>query len=267
MKRFVALLLTAVLLICSTAALAEYWTCPDCGHDENKGNFCEECGSAKPVYDEPEFDESEFETDIQPGDYVHFGNYKMTRTGTDDIEWLVLDIEDGYAFLLSRYGLDRIKWNKSSNGATWETCWMRSWLNDEFLYNAFTSSERYAIRTTTLENDESTSRNDWNTTGRNSGTTEDKIFLLSYQELSEYLGTNERMCIPSEYAVSQGCNRSSKGFLNGQRTCWYWLRTCAFKNNVGVVDWDGSLATCYMHHSYGVVRPALWVEVSALDPD
>ena len=50
----------------------------------------------------------------QPGDYVTFGTYPQTASGTSStpIEWLVLDVKGDQALLLSRYGLDAIPYNR-----------------------------------------------------------------------------------------------------------------------------------------------------------
>lgn len=47
MKRFISVLMILMLLLCSVSALAESWTCPNCGND-SQGNFCMNCGSPKP---------------------------------------------------------------------------------------------------------------------------------------------------------------------------------------------------------------------------
>ena len=48
MKRLTALLLTVMLLLPCVAGLAESWTCPSCGAN-NDGNFCGNCGAKKPT--------------------------------------------------------------------------------------------------------------------------------------------------------------------------------------------------------------------------
>ena len=42
------------------------------------------------------------------GDYITFGHYPQTASGDDNtpIEWLVLDVQDGKALLISRFALD-----------------------------------------------------------------------------------------------------------------------------------------------------------------
>ena len=48
-RKILALLLAALLALSGMAALAEEkWTCPDC-QAENAGNFCTNCGAARPA--------------------------------------------------------------------------------------------------------------------------------------------------------------------------------------------------------------------------
>ena len=51
MKRIPALLLIMALGlgILTGTAVAEAWSCPECGQEENNGNFCTNCGAAKPA--------------------------------------------------------------------------------------------------------------------------------------------------------------------------------------------------------------------------
>ncbi len=50
MKKFLGILMVVLLVLCS-AALAEEWVCPSCGNTAT-GNFCNNCGAAKPAAEE-----------------------------------------------------------------------------------------------------------------------------------------------------------------------------------------------------------------------
>lgn len=52
MKRFLCLILTALLLLSSTLALAEDWTCPACGC-ACTSKFCPDCGTPRPEAETP----------------------------------------------------------------------------------------------------------------------------------------------------------------------------------------------------------------------
>ncbi len=47
--RLACALLAAALAMSAAGALAETWTCPDCGQTGNTGNFCPNWAAAKPA--------------------------------------------------------------------------------------------------------------------------------------------------------------------------------------------------------------------------
>lgn len=271
MKRIIAFLLLAVLLLMVNSALAEIWTCPNCGKIGNDSNFCPDCGTPRPV---EEVEEAIPETtwgrfvvsDYEVGDIVCFGHYEQDGSeadGPEPIRWLVIGAEDGKLFLLSEKGLDMKRFNGSSNGEVWAGSLMRKWLNDTFLNTAFDVGEQDAIRWTEVDDGAAHANAAWNTADRVGGITEDKIFLLSYLEMSTLVSEQDRLCEPSEAIMRKGAYTETH---NGHKCCWYWLRTSAYRNNAIVVTAEGGFETCYLHHDYGVVRPALWVYEDAVTP-
>jgi len=140
------------------------------------------------------------------GNIVTFGAYEQDNNranGKEPIEWIVLDQKEGKALLLSRYVLDCKKYNETWKAVTWETCTLRSWLNDDFLNNAFSVTEQQRILTTTVDNSREQGNEAWYTDGGNN--TEDKIFLLSYSEVNQYLYAEEsRWCFGTKYSYAQG---------------------------------------------------------------
>ena len=73
---------------------------------------------------------------IKVGDYVNFGTYEQdnnTSNGKEEVEWLVLEVKDGKALIISKYALDCKPYNTGLTGATWETCTLRKWLNNNFI--------------------------------------------------------------------------------------------------------------------------------------
>ncbi len=288
MKKTTAVLL-ALMLVLSTCVIAHAeiiwtsWTCPQCGTTGNTGKYCPECGAPMPEIgdtgsqggSEPApapavTDEPAPEVQYQAGDLVSFGMYQQRgKSGdSDPITWIVLDVQDGNLFLVSKYGLEKMAFHTRSDGTVWENSAVRDWLNGTFYYTAFSHEEQDAIQLTYVDQSASQGESGWNSAGRAYGDTEDKIFLLSYREAKTYLKDNKSLlCIPSGYCVAQGCFNKNSGLLGGESTCWWWLRSSAYKNNAGVVDYNGKFETCYIHHPYGVVRPALWVDANAVTPD
>ena len=82
---------------------------------------------------------------------VFFGSYPYGEDGTEKpIEWIVLAKDGGKTLLLSRYLLDRVPYNDKSENVSWENCFIRKWLNEEFISKAFNDEEngRTSIRIT-----------------------------------------------------------------------------------------------------------------------
>lgn len=261
MKRLVALMLTVIMILGVASALADTWYCPDCG-SANDGNFCSNCGTKKPA---PKANTAA--TNIKVGDYVAFGRYEQndyTADGAERIWWAVIDTDGDKLFLLSAKGLANLPFNKKSDRTAWAACSLRQWLNNDFLMAAFTKEERDAIQTTAVQDTAEHTYYEWNTKGRLSGTTMDKVFCLSFLEVRTLLTNRTIWCQPTA-TVSKSKNkiRVATG-SDGNAYCAYWLRTSAYKNNAGVVWYDGNFTTAYEHYHRLCVRPALWVDASAV---
>ncbi len=206
------------------------------------------------------------------GSYVTFGHYPQTAEGNDNtpIEWLVLDVQDGKALLLSRYGLDAQPYNTSDTDTSWEKCSLRTWLNGTFMNRAFTAREQAGIPVTMVDNGASQGNYRWSVGGKN---TEDRLFLLSCAEAEEYLGvtwedtdnTKSRVQ-PSAYAALAGA-RTNAIYQTAEKAAagWWWLRSPGrILNRTAVVDIDGSLLDAGVTERSICVRPALWVDLNAL---
>ena len=181
------------------------------------------------------------------GDYITFGSYEQdnnTANGKENIEWLVLAKEDNKLLVISRYALDCKQYNLEAEKVTWETCTLRTWLDETFLNEAFSEAEQSIIQTT-----------------------EDKIFLLSIDEANKYFASDEaRMCVPTAYAIANGAYTNEKLEVDGEATCRWWLRSHGLNQSYAAfVQLDGGV------YSYGYsvssddvcVRPAMWISLDA----
>lgn len=194
------------------------------------------------------------------GDYILFGSYEQDNdleNGKEDIEWLVLDIKDGKALLISKYGLDCIPdYSEEEYVGAWRAKTIRTWLNNDFFNNTFSNSEKSIIFTVNVTSDLSFTDD---IDGRI--ITRDNIFLLSIYEAKKFFKSDfERKCKPTAYAIKNGAYvKKDSG------NCYWWLRS--FREN----DWhtpyvldDGSILE---NGSSGlvqnVVRPALWVKLNS----
>lgn len=193
----------------------------------------------------------------QIGDVVKFGKYEQDNdasNGKEDIEWIVLAKENNRILVISKYSLDCQKYNTSNVDVTWETCSLRSWLNNDFISSAFSSAEISKIPTVTVTADENP-----NYSSDAGNDTQDKVFLLSLPEVNEYFtSSNERICYPTKYAIEQG----AKTNLNQS---WWWLRsTGSVQNSAAYIDYEGDIyyGGRRVDSDTVSVRPVLWIDLN-----
>lgn len=187
---------------------------------------------------------------------VYFGTYKQSSNGpgrfnTDPIKWRVLSNLGSQLFLLADQNLDCKQYNNINASNRWYSCGLRTWLEDEFKVDAFSSYEISSIADSTVV-----------TAGSN---TTDKIFLLSIEELkNETYGLTDkegRKATNTAYAKQQG---ASDIYGNGD----WWLRSPSRNEdgNAAVVAPDGSVLAGGYPVTYGgiAVRPAFKLDLSSI---
>ena len=192
---------------------------------------------------------------------IYFGRFQQGDQGRDRdikaIEWLILDVRDGHALLISKQGID-VKWfHESSRNVTWETCTLRTcFLNGEFLNTAFRPAERKRIATTTVTADPNPEIE--TDPGRD---TLDKVFLLSAREAELYFSSNiKRQCTPTPYTWSRGANSWGPCHESFSEQCWWWLRTPGWSNKYAAgIDLGGNIryGGQSVRGNGNCVRPAL----------
>ena len=213
------------------------------------------------------------------GSIVTFGAYPQTKSGTDNtpIEWQVLDVQEGQALLISRYGLDTKPYNTDFADVTWETCALRDWLNGEFYSRAFSPAEQGAIAESAVANGRDQGYVEWDTDGGSD--TQDRIFLLSCAEAHKYFdaehysvpdsGSNLKpRVIPTAYAITQGAHTGSgEKTEDGSAAGWWWLRSPGIDQSFAAfVSSDGALYFNYVFLASGCVRPAFWLNLDSFNP-
>lgn len=187
-----------------------------------------------------------------------FGSYEQDHhpeNGPEPISWLILDTREDRMLLLSEYALDCRQYHTKYNNSTfYETCALRSWLNDIFYMEAFNEEEQKKILQTTLSNPRKKGY-----ASKDGPDTEDNVFLLSFEEVEQYLPTKkDRVCYATPYAVAQGVRTKST------TACPWWLRTSGRRqHHAACVTLDGGYydyfdITCPTNG----IRPAVWVTVS-----
>lgn len=194
---------------------------------------------------------------VKVGDIITFGNYwqhTYKSDGKQPVEWQVLDVKDGKALVISKYGLINHGYNEERACVTWETCTLRKWLNDTFIQDIFSAEEMKAVMLSDVSADKNPS---YNTDQGND--TKDKLFLLSIEEVEQYfVSDEERLCKPTEYAVNNGAYKNSRG-----HGVW-WLRSISIVNDGASAVNDGGSVRYkgfQMEDGNGFVRPAFWLNL------
>ncbi|WP_028515412.1 DUF6273 domain-containing protein [Ruminococcus flavefaciens] len=212
--------------------------------------------------------------DVQVGTYITFGSYEQDNdltNGKEDIEWLVLAREDNKALLISRYSLDNQPYSEHTAEVPWENCFLRKWLNNNFLNEAFSSEEQNSIITSVVTADE----NPFHKLSQGNDTM-DKVFILSVIEANKYFSSNsERLCQGTAYCHAHGAPKSKD-----TGNCWWWLRTLNSAFVAAVVDDEGPIEAGaadndknnsssggdYVTCMEASVRPSVWIDLGLADP-
>ena len=191
-------------------------------------------------------------SDIKKGNKIKFGRY----------DWRVLDVYANQALLLSDRIVKYKQYHTYSITVTWESCHLRQHLNKEF-YNTFNDNEKSIIVPTNLINPD----NLWYGTSGGDDTV-DNIFLLSIEDVIEFLGSDNWKRTPKAKVslgkiIDDRYNELRIAFdVSGKEASWL-LRSPGCEENYtadvnpyGWIDIDGSLST----NKQGV-RPALKIKI------
>ena len=187
------------------------------------------------------------------GDIITLGHYEQDADRSDGrevIEWRILEIKDDRALVISQYGLAAKPYDVDWGG-TWDVSTLRSWLNNEFFNDAFSSEEQQLIPLVSVYS--------WNEPGESEPQlrTEDHIFLLSPEEAEKYFASDEDRQTRSTASVEN---------MSGSYRAW-WLRSLGKKfyeyGSYAYVDGSGEIYTNEMYPNYGgLVRPAFWMDIT-----
>ena len=155
------------------------------------------------------------------GSIISFGPY----------EWRLLDLR-GYRALLVTKDIIELRAFDKIPGTTWQTCSLRSWLNNEFLDQFSKEDQKYIVAYDI--SDEKTLK--------------DKIFLLSSAEVfNNFNSESDRVA-----------KFNDKAF-------WWWLRSPGYDRCFAdSVSTDGRVyaAGNYRNTQASGVRPALWLNLN-----
>lgn len=194
-----------------------------------------------------------FDYDAYAKSFVKFGKYEQDNNienGTEEIEWCVLATDGDYSLLFSRYILDYQAFNDTvmAEATDWESGSLRNWLNNDFYKSAFSNQEQSNIRTTEVQ--------DFKADNELGGTTLDKVFILSIDQLNKYIEDEYyRGTYATDYAHSKQEHSTSTYWLINSYTSdlyKYAINSSGEnENNPRVNEEEG-------------VRPAIWVKTNCI---
>ena len=159
------------------------------------------------------------------------------------ITWIVVEKEDDRALLVSKYALFSSYFDQRHKECSYLNSDIRKDLNDDFLYYVFRKKELEHIMT--------------------NESTEDKAFLLSIEEVSNYLPSDDmRKLTLLEMSVKMNENNRDR-----DKSYWWWLRSEDINQELmyaPVVDETGSINEegIEVNRSNGKIRPAIWVDLN-----
>ena len=216
---------------------------------------------------------------------LFFGSMEQDGNLADEaepIEWLVLDVQDGKALIVSKYALACLPYSSGEITVTWENSYLREWLNSDFYEMAFTKEEKEKILAVQLDNGETSTV--YMDAGEN---TCDRVFILDSLDIQNYFGVNAYVEKNKFYSENAICEASAAAALNansyslsqdeyvafyrnygyseqvvGSHGCPYWLRGPGLytTGNARLVGSNGNVFDigCFVTET-NFVRPAMWI--------
>lgn len=181
---------------------------------------------------------------VKVGDTIPFGIF----------EWIVLEKTDSSVFVITKDIIDFVSYSPKGSSfpeqdqeypVTWEESAARAFFNEYFFDNCFSKEEQSMI----METKVSTAPNPkYGTSGGNDTT--DKLYILEYDEVIKYFGTDE--------------SRKALAPTNPEQSA-YWLRTPGDDQTKAMrVEQDGR----FNHDERGIsawynggIRPVMWIKI------
>ncbi|HEY8422203.1 MAG TPA: DUF6273 domain-containing protein [Thermoclostridium sp.] len=196
------------------------------------------------------------------GDIIEFGGYN----------WRILDIQNSAALIITEEIIDQRSYHNFYKEITWAECSLRSYLNGEF-YDRFSPEEKSRIIPVLNKNLD----NQWH--GAKGGEdTEDRIFLLSIEEVCTYFGDSRLKLYNRGKNQRYWLERKDENNINriamlrgANGSWWWWLRSPGRYNvraayihgdgNIGMQGNNVKKGNASDGRCTGGVRPALWLKL------
>lgn len=193
----------------------------------------------------------------------------------EPVKWRVLNVDGDKALLVADKALDLKPYHNTYTDVTWETCSLRSWLNNTFINSAFLANEQNAIPSVTVKAEGSirpAADEDDNKVDGGKDTT-DKVFILSFSEVSGKYGfrTIEDLDSYGDYDEAKKCamtnyaNAFTTSSAEEKEDCYWWIRNPGDFPSMAVVSGENGRVLGYgngVNSSQPAVRPALYLNLS-----
>ncbi len=250
------------------------------------------------AYDCVDFDKA------QIGDMVAMGEYEMSpgNDRTEPIKWRVIDRKDDRLFIICDKLIDSFCFNTNPNqedldSVSWENCSVRAFLNDpEGFLSCFTEEEIDMIEITRNQNkaaneqllkywggfhDEGNAAYSQMADQHRSDDpqTDDRVFLLSFEEVEGYFGEASEPSDDPSYPysempknsqwiayVTKAVQDNGTGFYDSRTLGGAWMtRTLStadpkWGNQVTYISADGQVFN-YFTYVPLFIRPAMWIKI------
>ena len=211
------------------------------------------------------------------GSTVTFGHYEQDgdlANGQEPVQWIVLETHDRKSLLLSKFLLDYQPYNTLYSYVRWSSSTIRSWLNDRFLFTAFSDEEINAVAPVQIHDDADSISDLYDFTD---GTDSDYLFLLNRSEAEEYFESHRDRTVRVTTVIDllNGINQRRKELRDALKTIEpaskvgdydsWWLRdNTAESTYAPAVTEDGDIYPTNRINEKAGIRPALWVNLDAL---
>ena len=214
------------------------------------------------------------------GDLVQFGHYQLSPIAEDKepIEWIILEIYQGRALLVSKDILDyKAYGTDDQDTANWADSAIRVWLNNEFIEDAFTDEQQDIILTISNDDWENCTFYGDSTLKRVNSidscvTSDEKVFLLSIAEACKTDLSSPHMLSLLQNTSATQYAESKQDFSTSSLQGW-WLRSSGEDMRYAVYGLNHSITSYHGYTSFeGTlkssqlgIRPAIWIDTHAFE--
>ncbi len=194
------------------------------------------------------------------GEHIHFGNFFQNDNNKEPIEWIVVDVNENKAKLLSFKCLRSLPFNVTTGFFTWKNSSIRRYLNDGFYNEAFISAEKETICDEEIYTGGEHDRNDLPIEK-----TTDRVYLMSRKEVSIMNNNDDsfsgfgNMCYLTKFAKKENEYFNLAGLSLNDYVLW-WTRSSGKTPKSKTII--GSRVSNYSNGEKSVgVRPMITIDI------